>query len=375
VTVSLVAVGDVSLRGESPETQLDGIAELLRSGDVTFGQLETPLSPRGTRQLHPGFRGQVPDRSAEENAKLLAAAGFTVMSFAGNHTMDRSATAMLETVEAADAVGLRLVGAGRDLAAARTPTILEVDGTRIGMLAYCSVVPRGFEATAQRAGVAPLRARTFYEQVDWQAGTPPRIVTQCHAEDLQALADDVARLRTQVDVVVVSMHWGIHFEHGTLADYEYEAGHAAVDAGADLVLGHHGHVVKGFEYYRGVPILHSIGNVTLLPRGEQGEPLLPGGRMDAQFQAVVRVEIDGGKVSRVAVVPVWLDEVKEPRVITPDEPLFAEFGDYLRRANDLASTPRDPWEVLYLKPLPASLSLREVGFEADGGEYVVLPPR
>jgi len=370
--VTLLAVGDVALRVTAPETQLAGIRPLLRAADVAFGQLETPLTNEGTRQLFPGFRGASgnADRDADAAAGVLADAGFTVMSFAGNHTMDRSAPAMLASVAAAEGRGVRIVGVGENLAAAREPVIVKSGGTTIGFLAYCSVLPRGYDATQVRAGVAPLRARTFYEQVDWQAGTPPRIVTTTHSGDLAGLRDDIKRLREQVDVVVVSMHWGIHFEAGTIADYQYEAAHAAVDAGADVILGHHGHVIKGIEYYKDKPIFYSLGNVTLLPRGEAGEPLTADGRLDAQMTMIAKLTFEDGKVSRVAIIPCWLDLRLEPEVIPPDDDRFAGFLAYLRRVNDIPSTPRNPWEIMYLPPVDASWALRDTHFTSDGGEIV-----
>ena len=370
--VTLLAVGDVAPRITAQETQLAGIAPLLRAADVAFGQLETPLTNEGTRQLFPGFRGASGnvERDADATAGVLADAGFTVMSFAGNHTMDRSAPAMLASVAAAEGRGVRIVGVGKNLAAAREPVIVKSGGTTIGFLAYCSVLPRGYDATPVRAGVAPLRARTFYEQVDWQAGTPPRIVTTTHAGDLAALQEDVKALRERADVVVVSMHWGIHFEAGTIADYQYEAAHAAVDAGADVILGHHGHVIKGIEYYKDKPIFYSLGNVTLLPRSDKGEPLTAGSRLDAQMTMIAKLVIEDGKVSRVAIIPCWLDLRLEPEVIPPDDPRFADFLAYLRRVNDIPSTPRNAWEIMYLPPVDASWALRDTHFTADGGEIV-----
>ena len=374
VPVTLAAVGDVALRIAGPRAQLAGITPALRDADIAFGQLETPLTNDGTRQLFPGFRGASGNvaRDADATAGQLADAGFTVMSFAGNHTMDRSAQAMLASVAAAEARGIRIIGAGENLASARKPAIMEAGGTKVGFLAYCSVLPRGYDATPGRAGVAPLRARTFYEQVDWQAGTPPRIVTLANAADLAALQEDVRRLREQADVVVVSMHWGIHFEPGTIADYQYEAAHAAIDAGADVILGHHGHVIKGVEFYRGKPVFYSLGNVTLLPRGDAGEPLTEGGRVDAQQTMIAKLTIEDGEVSRVAIIPCWLDLRLEPELISPGDPRFADFLAYLRRVNDLPSTPRNPWEALYLPPADGSWALRGTHFAAEGGEMVAI---
>jgi poly-gamma-glutamate synthesis protein (capsule biosynthesis protein) len=374
--VTFLAVGDIALRNESPQTQLAAVSEVLRAGDVTFGQLETALSNRGARQLHPGFRGRSGgiEKDPRTGAAILAAAGFDVLSFAGNHTLDRGPSALHDTIEAATEARLSVIGAGSDLGAARRPAIVDVEGTRIGILAYCSVTPRGFAATPTKPGVAPLRARTLYEQVDWQPGTPPRIVTTTWPEDLAGMVDDIERLRLEVDVLVVSMHWGIHFEPGTIADYQYEAAHAAVDAGADLVVGHHAHVIKGVEFYRGKPILYSIGNLTLLPRGDQGEPLTPDRQLDAQHTMVLRCEITGGRISRIAIVPCWLDQRLEPEPIPSTDPLFTEYIEFLERVCILPSTPRNAWEALYLPSSPHAHALRDTRFKADGDEIEVLGP-
>lgn len=173
---------------------------------------------------------------------------------------------------------------------------------------------------------------------------------------------------------MVSAHWGIHFEPGAIADYQYEAAHAAVDAGADLVVGHHAHVVKGVEYYRNKPIFHSIGNLTLLPRGDHGEPLTPGHRVDAQFTMVLRVEISGGRVTRTAILPYWLDERVQPEPIPAGDPRFADFVTFLERVSALPSTPRNAWEALYLPPSPHAKALRDTRFVPRDGEIEVLGP-
>jgi hypothetical protein len=137
-----------------------------------------------------------------------------------------------------------------------------------------------------------------------------------------------------------------------------------------VILGHHGHVIKGIEYYRGKPVFYSLGNVTLLPRGDAGEPLTAGGRVDAQQTMIAKLTIEGGEISRVAVIPCWLDLRLEPEVIPPGDPRFADFLAYLRRVNDLPSTPRNSWEIMYLPPVTQSWTLRDTRFTADDGEIV-----
>jgi len=156
--------------------------------------------------------------------------------------------------------GVSVIGAGRNIAEARQPVVVERNGARIGFLGYCSVVPKGFEAGPEKAGVAPVRATTSYEQVDWQPGAPPRIISRPNPDDLEAMLADIKKLRPQVDVLVVSMHWGVHFVPALVAAYQREVGHAAIDTGADIVVGHHAHILKGIEVYKGKAIFFSLCN-------------------------------------------------------------------------------------------------------------------
>src|SRR5262249_19456269 len=93
-----------------------------------------------------------------------------------------------------------------------------------------------------------------------QPGTPARIHTYADRADLAALCADINAAKQRADRVVISMHWGIHFVPAVIADYQREVAHAAIDAGADLILGHHAHILKGAEVYRGKTIWYSIGN-------------------------------------------------------------------------------------------------------------------
>jgi hypothetical protein len=370
--ITLLAVGDIALRNDDPQSQLANMKAVLSSGDITLGQMETALSNNGARQLFPGFRGRSGDieKDARVGARILSDVGFTVMSLAGNHTLDRGATAMTDTIDAGDEIGLQVIGAGRDLASARRPAIVEVGGIRVGILANCSVTPKGFEAGPQKPGVAPLRARTFYEQVDWQPGTPARVISMTDPGDLAAMVEDIEKLRPEVDVIVVSCHWGIHFEPGAIADYQYEAAHAAIDAGADLVIGHHAHVVKGIEFYKGKPICYSIGNMTLLPRGDHGEPL-GDHPLDAQWTMVLKCAISSDGISKLSIVPCWLDLRLEPEPLRPDDPRFDGFIAFMERVCALPSTPANAWEALYLPRNPSSEALRLTKFTRVGDEVVV----
>jgi poly-gamma-glutamate synthesis protein (capsule biosynthesis protein) len=198
------------------------------------------------------------------NAEALAYAGFNVMSFANNHHLDSGYEAFFETLTVLDELNIATCGAGADLAEARRPAVLERNGTKVAVLGYSSILLPGYEAGPNTAGCAPLRIHTYYRQVELeQPGTRPEIVTIPDEDDLRAMQRDVERAKAHSDVVVVTPHWGVHFTPIEVAAYERQLARAAVDAGADLVVGHHQHILKGVDTYRGKAIFHGLGNFVM----------------------------------------------------------------------------------------------------------------
>src|SRR5204863_2660832 len=112
-----------------------------------------------------------------------------------------------------------------------------------------------------------MRAHTYYDSrtrsamEQYTPGTPPRVITVPFEEDLQVLQDDIANAKRQADAVVMSIHWGIDRIPKAICDYQPAVAHAAIDAGADLILGHHPHCLKAVEVYKGKVCFYSIGNL------------------------------------------------------------------------------------------------------------------
>ena len=348
----MLAVGDIGPLRDDAELLFEPTRELLRSADITFGQLEKCLSARGTQQL---YLNKSLGRVHPRVAGVIADAGFDVVSFASNHTLAYSNEGLFDTVENLSGHGVKVIGAGENIAAARRPAVFEVAGTTVGFLAYCSVVPRGFQAMENKPGLAPVRVRTFYEQRDWQPGTPPRIITQAYPEDVEAMVRDINALRARVDVVVVSHHWGIHYVPAVIADYQFEVGHATIDAGADIVIGHHPHILKGIEIYKGKPILYSIGsfalehptkdvtgtelaelikqyNLTIDPRWERYA--FP---VDSQKTVIVKCTLTDGQLGRVSLIPAWINPQAQTEVLAAADPRSDEVLSYLRYLCDYYS--------------------------------------
>jgi poly-gamma-glutamate synthesis protein (capsule biosynthesis protein) len=235
----IAAVGDIMLGGSGGETyRTEGYfypfaetAAILSGSDLAIGNLEAPLTRGGVEFSSKRFRF----RAAPEAAQSLKEAGFSALSLANNHILDYGAAGLRETMAQLDRAGIVHVGAGEDLRQARQGVILTVKGKKVALFSYSLVFPREFFATAKSAGTAP--------------GYPPLIIR------------DIATVRSRVDYVIVSMHWGTEMATRPTA-YQVATAHALVDAGADLVIGHHPHVLQGAERYKEGVILYSLGNFT-----------------------------------------------------------------------------------------------------------------
>jgi poly-gamma-glutamate synthesis protein (capsule biosynthesis protein) len=352
--ITLVGVGDISPNRADPPSIFRHCRDAFRAADIVFGQMESPLSDRGTPQFIP----HVPCRLAPENVAALTdeGAGFDVMSFACNHAMDYGEEAFLDTLDALAANGIAVVGAGRNIQEARKPVILERDGTKFGVLAYLSILSPGLEAEEEIPGCAPLRATHYYRQVDIQPGTPPAIITAVATEHLNAMEEDIKRLRPQVDVVVVSMHCGVHFVPAVVAMYQKEAAYAAIDAGADLVLQHHAHILKGIEVYKDKAIFYGLGNFAL----EHSQPVsqtaplrttaarlrefyhikpIPGYERyryhpDAIKTMIAKAYVQDKKIQKVTYIPAFVNPDLEPEVVTRGDKRAQEVFDYVKQISE-----------------------------------------
>jgi hypothetical protein len=258
-SVSLMAVGDVYVDREDPDSAYPQGDAFLARGDVVFGNCEGVYGEGLTAAVTTG----APVIASPRNIEAFRRAGFDVMSLANNHAVDGGPAGVVSTVDALTSIGIATVGAGRDIHAARTAAVIERNGLRIAFLAYASVFPHGYEAAGHRPGLAPIRSRTAYlppTEAMWDPGARPTIHTEELPGDVEALRSDIAGARTSADVVVVSVHWGDMMRPFVVMDHERRIGRTAIDAGADVVLGHHHHMLRGMEFYHGKPIWYGLGH-------------------------------------------------------------------------------------------------------------------
>lgn len=316
--VTLAAVGDIQLgRGvgrmiekEGPDYPFRMVAPLLRSADLTFGNLECALSEEG-RPIPKQFSFK-----ADPAAALgMAGAGFDLLSLANNHSMDCGREGLLETQAALAGRGIRSVGAGRDAAEAAAPVILEHGGLRIAFLARTMVAPEGVIYREDAPGVAAL--------------------------DPERIEDEVRAARRQADLVVVSLHWGIEYARQPQEEQRRLA-RRLVDAGACLVLGHHPHALQPVERYRGGLIAYSLGNFVFDagPKGRQG--------------AILRCTLTAGGVGSAELIPV---AIREGRPAVEGRDSGCGIRDAGRRGDGWRAVACPPYSEDHPSCLPATRSI------------------
>jgi Bacterial capsule synthesis protein PGA_cap len=260
----LILTGDVNLMNvDDPTVPFRKVAAEFKTANVVFSNMECCLylPPAGHSVENEGFFAD-PGPAGE----TLKTGGIQAVGIANN--VNYGETAITRSIARLDEVGIPHTGAGANRDAAYAPVILERDGVRYGFMQRTAVYwPTNHEATKHTAGVAVMKGHTAYQlplhkmRVDIppcnRPGLPPVIMTWCDAAHMKLFKEDVAALRAKCDVLVVSCHWGLKKE---VLDYMSEWAHAAIDAGADVVMGHGPHFSLPVEAYKGKPVFYGLGS-------------------------------------------------------------------------------------------------------------------
>jgi poly-gamma-glutamate capsule biosynthesis protein CapA/YwtB (metallophosphatase superfamily) len=243
------------------------VAPYLKTADLAFINLEGPISDKGTKAAWKEYTF----RSRLALMSGLTSAGIDVVSTANNHAADCGTAAVLDTLTRLDKAGIEHAGSGKDAASARQPAILTTAAGTVAVLAFTDKHAAGFAASTGHPGVAVI-------------GDGSNVIAAIRAAKKKA------------DYVIVSFHWGIEYQ-ATAAAYQRTLGHKCIDAGADLVLGHHPHVIQGIEVYKDKLIAYSLGDFVFDHR--------PGVTGQA-FVLRVTLRKSGPPVARI--IPVYLDD-------------------------------------------------------------------
>jgi hypothetical protein len=364
--LKLMLVGDLILDEPEPDSFFENARSTLQEADVLVGHIEVPHTHRGCEN---SFDIPAPP-SNPDNLAGLKRAGFHIATLAGNHIFDAGPAGIEDTVATLRHLDIVTTGAGMHLAEARKPAIAEHRGLKVGVLSYNCVGPKESWADEKKAGCAYVQIITHYELDHATPGGPPRVYTFAEPESTDAMMADIEKLRPEVEVLVVALHKGIGHTPAVLAMYERPLAKAAIDAGADIIVGHHAHILRGVEIYKGRPIYHGLGNFVTVTRalnveanpspkrlewarrrrelfGFEPDPNCPTYPFhpEARNAMIAVCEVNAGGVREAGFIPCWINPRGQPEVCGNNERGWA-----------VAS---------YIEQITRKASLR-TGFEWDG---------
>ena len=284
--IRLAAVGDINL-DRSPAYIITTTGDLayplslvkpvLEAADFAMGNLETALGDIG----EPAAK-VYPFRSPPVAAQSLALGGLDLVSLANNHAMDYGPQALLQGIGLLRDAGVATVGAGENLAAAHAAHVVDIDGLTVGVLGYVNV---------------PVEGSTHFDTRSWTAANDSPGLAWGDPETIRA---DVAALNESVDLTVVLLHSGYEYIEEP-SEEQVAAARAAVDAGADLVIGHHAHILQGVHRYGEGVIVYGMGNFLFDIDGPRET-------------AILNVWLDQNGVRQLELVPAIIQEHGQPRL-------------------------------------------------------------
>jgi poly-gamma-glutamate synthesis protein (capsule biosynthesis protein) len=285
--ITVVAVGDMYPGGRAApfieeygeDYPFGPTRDILNEGDVVIANLESPLTESDDIFIEKEYILKADPKVA----KGIKNASIDVVTIANNHIMDFGGSGLKDTGEALDRHGILHTGAGENLKEARRPALLEVKGVKIAVLAYSNTYPKEFYAKNCSPGTAPGFAKYVRK--------------------------DVRSARANADIVIVSFHWGEE-RLKSPKDYQVRLSHIAIESGAQLVTGHHPHVIQGVEVYKGGLIFYSLGNFVFgfySPQDTEG--------MIASV--VFEGREDGHRVKSARIIPLDVDNTRVKFKTTP----------------------------------------------------------
>ncbi|PKL07927.1 MAG: hypothetical protein CVV51_11585 [Spirochaetae bacterium HGW-Spirochaetae-7] len=328
---SVLACGDILLARTpgkrasefGPAFLFEGVQELVSSADIAFANLESPVSSIGAP--FPGKQQNITFRADPAALQGISWAGFDILSLANNHMNDYGPRAVSETLRLIDSMGIGRCGAGMDLEEARKPAIIVRDGVRFAFIAFTDPIWSVIGAKGSLAGTALSRAEERLHgpfppartpsnpDSPWKGGAGVAIATEA---DIVA---DIRRIKATLapDYLFVSIHWGDEQRHIPNAAQK-ALGHAAIDAGATAVLGHHPHVLQSIERYKDGLIAYSLGNFVFDMSASR-----------TYETAALRLVVSGGRLRRADVVPLLIGRMSYAPALLPPAAAKSRLEDVL----------------------------------------------
>jgi poly-gamma-glutamate capsule biosynthesis protein CapA/YwtB (metallophosphatase superfamily) len=326
--LKIVSAGDLAPLRSITECE-EGVREVWRTfkeADVGMVNLEIAL----TNSMESVDKA-ITLKANPDIAYSLADGGIDFVSFANNHAGDFGKEGLLDTMEALKKAEVSMAGAGLNLAESIEPVIKESKGVKIAFFGFCSALPTGFAAAEHRSGVAPLRAksRLYIDSVtlDEQPGMSPWVETSLVEEDIDLVCQKISEVKEKVDLVIAHLHWGIPHGwcalfQGPLADYQRPMAHRLIDAGVDLIIGHHPHVLHGIEKFGKGAIAYSLGNFLFHSMADDHETELKNKyppynlesleEGEARESVIMEVAVRDGSLKELVFRPIAMNRRGEP---------------------------------------------------------------
>jgi len=291
--VKFSAVGDILLNGiveELIETKgvkepFAFVSDIFKESDLVFGNLESPLSNRGVP-----LKGKCCLYSPPKTFQSLKIVGFNVLSLANNHIFDYGYEGFVDTTSILKKSSVCWFGAGRNLYEAAKPAIMNINGISIAFLGYAWDFIGALNAGKNSFGTAPLNEKIIIQ--------------------------NIRNVAEKVDFVIVSLHWGYDGEIYPLPS-QREMAHNMIDEGADLVLGHHPHVIQGVEKYNEGIILYSLGNFIFPDVKCKDYSIIQ--KPENKESVIFQCEFSKKGIDYSDIIPVRCNELFQPMVLKNEE--------------------------------------------------------
>ena len=283
------------------------VLPLLKKNDFNIINLETTIT-KSEKRVFKVFNFKLdPD-----NIQSLVEANISLVNLANNHIFDFNEEGFVETTQLLDSKKIKHVGAGKDLNQARKLEILEKNGIKIGVIGYTDNEP-DWAATSEKAGINYIRIG-----------------------QLDQVEHDIKSIRNQVDILIISIHWGpnkVERPETNLVDFA----HKIIDCGADLIHGHSAHIFQGIEIYNGKPIIYGAGDFI------DDYMVYPDQHNDHSFLFKAIITKDG--IQKIELIPVYISEMQvnlakdelAHKILNHMKKLSAEFGTKLEIKNNLGT--------------------------------------
>jgi len=282
--VTLIAVGDIMLSRDVASTMKRhndykypflNTADFLKTADITFGNLECPITPGRIIET-----SEMVFRADPQAVEGLNYAGFDILSLANNHTMNFGEKGIEDTLKYLKEADIKFVGAGKNEKESYEPKILEMNGLKIAFLAYAdsSLVPASYQATENKPGIAFM--------------------------NISKMQEDVKATKEKANFVIVSMHSGVEYAKEPNQN-QINFAHSAIDAGADLIIGHHPHIVQKVEKYKDRYILYSLGNFVFDQMWS----------IETREGIIVKITFDKNGIKNIDFTPVLIENYSQPKIL------------------------------------------------------------